>query len=123
MGNSTAQSIHVYDKGTHTNKSECCNNANIEKWDLEEPSTNESNSIFNHHHCFSNLSTKSSDSKDPRIHRKHLLDLNEYKLDILGSKWDLTKYLHGQPIKIYAGCDDDVFWSFDIWHDSLLSQD
>jgi len=145
--NSTAQSVHVCSKEEMTD--EKCSNL-IENWDLEEPSKDHSNSIFNHH-TFSDISGKNTN--DSRLYRKHifdslssqhkkkpvqnatfdtnkiytfqfyqhLLDLNEYKLDILGSKWDLTKYLNGQPIKIYAGCDDDVFWSFDIWHSSLLS--
>jgi len=187
--NSTAQSIHVYDKEKENNDGKSIImtfNNTLEDWDLEEPLLNDRNSIFNHHTFSNTLSShqqQQSDKsttqqhQDPRMYRKkifdaltrqskkkksnlndkknndnnneeksttesffdtnkiysfqfyqHLLNLNEYKLEIpiyvpgASKKINLSNYLYGQPLKIYAGCgDDNTFWSFDIWHDSLIT--
>mmetsp|Transcript_40128 Transcript_40128/g.78107 ORF Transcript_40128/g.78107 Transcript_40128/m.78107 type:complete len:373 (+) Transcript_40128:105-1223(+) len=45
--------------------------------------------------------------------------MDELKLAILGSKYDITKYLAGQPLRILSKIKgtEEYLWNFELWHE------
>lgn len=54
---------------------------------------------------------------------QHLLDLSSFKLDMSLRQFSLSGHLDNQPLQLMAkdGKSDEYLWSFEAWHESLLS--
>lgn len=56
---------------------------------------------------------------------QHLLDLSTFKLDMSLRQFSLSGHLDNQPLQLMAKDreSDEYLWSFEAWHESLLSND
>lgn len=54
---------------------------------------------------------------------QHMVDLSTYELDLSVSRFDLTRYLDGQPLQFMMrtrGSGASIY-AFELWHEQLLS--
>ena len=53
---------------------------------------------------------------------QHMVDLSTYELDLALSRFDLTRYLDGQPLQFMMRMRSSgaSIFAFEIWHELLL---
>lgn len=53
---------------------------------------------------------------------QHMVDLSTCELDLAVSRFDLTRYLDGQPLQFMMRTRDSgaTIFAFEIWHEQLL---